>query len=275
MRVFLQLYTGQNYSQPRLCDAPILSDGRMGVRRASELRCPGTVWEGSAGKVERVQRGCVSIPEGNLADGSAVTDVSSIAVGSSLRDLCHDLMEPTATINWLVRAADTESGQDLRNRLEAIAIAASQIAAICERILDRPQQCAPIRLDLLADDAVACSRVRYAGVIDVASQPVTALARPGDVIRILCNLLTNACRAAGSGGRVRVLVDDADGLARLSVADSGNGLGRRGTGGRAGLGLDIIGALTLNCSGSVEFSVSDLGGLAVTVLLPAPGRSRV
>ena len=223
--------------------------------------------------MERVKRGCLSIPAENLADLSATAEVSSAAAGLSLRELCHDLIEPTATIRWLVRAAEADSGQDLRNRLGAIAIAAGQIAAICEQLLDGPQRYAGARLDLIADDAVASAQVRYAGLIDVVSKPVTALAQPGDVVRILCNILTNACRAAGPAGQVRVLIDEADGQARMTVADSGDGLGQPVPGGRAGLGLEIIGALALKYGGSVHLGVSDLGGLAVTVWLPTPGGS--
>jgi two-component system OmpR family sensor kinase len=223
--------------------------------------------------VERVQRGCLSIPGDNLADLSAAAEVSSAAAGLSLRELCHDLIEPTATIRWLVRAAEADSGQDLRNRLGAIAIAAGQIAAMCEHILDGSPRYAGARLDLIADDAVASARVRYAGLIDVVSKPVTALAQPGDVVRILYNMLTNACRAAGPAGRVRVLIDEADGKARMTVDDSGGGLGRPVPGGRAGLGLEIIGALALKRGGSVHLGAGDLGGLAVTVWLPTPGGS--
>jgi signal transduction histidine kinase len=223
--------------------------------------------------VELAQGECLSIPANNLADLPATSGVSSAAAGTSLRELCHDLIEPTATIRWLVRAADAESGQDVRNRLGAIAVAAGQIAAICEHILDRPQRYAGVRLDLLADDAVASAQVRYAGVIDVVSQPVTVLAQPGDVVRILYNILTNACRAAGPAGRVRVRIDEADDQARLTIADSGSGLGQPTPSGRAGLGLEIIGSLALKYGGSVHLGVSDLSGLAVTVWLPTPGGS--
>jgi signal transduction histidine kinase len=198
--------------------------------------------------------------------------VSAASPDASLRELCHDLIGPTATIRCLVHVADAESGQDLRNRLSTIAVVADQIAAICEQVVSQPQPCSRVRLDLLADDAAASARVRYDGVIDVISRPVVALARAGDIDRILFNVLTNACRAAGSTGRVRVLVDQADGYARLAVADSGRGLGHGSPDGRVGLGLEIIGALALNYGGSVHLGVADLGGLDVTVRLPAPGR---
>jgi signal transduction histidine kinase len=223
--------------------------------------------------VERVQWSTI----GTLADGSgdlsAAEEVPSITAGSSLRELCHDLIEPAATIRWLVRAAKAESGEELHNRLEAIAAAAAQIAAICDDILN-PPRCGPhVRLDKVVAEAAASARTRYAGVIDVVSQPVTAQVRTGDIIRILANILANACRAAGPDGRIIVKVDEADGQARLTVADSGHGPASAAVGGRAGLGLEIVGALTRKYGGSVHLDSSGLGGLAVTVQVPAHGRS--
>jgi signal transduction histidine kinase len=223
--------------------------------------------------VERVHQECLSILDDSFAGLSIDEDVSLTAANSPLRELCHDLIEPTATIRWLVRAAANESGPDLRKRLDAIAVAAAQIAMICENVLDWPPRHAPARLDVLAADMAASAQVRYAGVINVVAEPVTALASAGDLVRILGNLLANACRAAGPAGRVRVLVDEADGQARLAIADTGNGLGQAAQAGRAGLGLDIVSGLALKHGGSVHLGVSDLGGLAVSVLLPAQGGS--
>jgi len=208
-----------------------------------------------------------------LAELSAPVAASSVTMGLSLRELCHDLIEPAATIRWLVRAAETGSGEELHDRLEAIAAAAGQIAAICDDILDPPQRCPRVRLDKIAAEAVLSARARYAGVIDMVSEPVTAPVHAGDFIRILYNLLANACRAAGPVGRIMVAVDEADGHARLAIADSGYGLGGAPAGGRAGLGLEIIGTLALKYGGSVHLGVSELGGLAVTVRLPVPGGS--
>jgi two-component system sensor histidine kinase TctE len=213
------------------------------------------------------------LPSDGLAELSAPVEASSVTMGLSLRELCHDLIEPTATIRWLARAAETGSGAELHDRLEAIAAAAGQIAAICDDILDPPQRCPRVRLDKIAAEAVLSARARYAGMIDMVSEPVTALVHAGDFIRILYNLLANACRAAGPVGRIIVAVDEADGHARLAIADSGYGLGGASAGGRAGLGLEIIGTLALKYGGSVHLGVSELGGLAVTVRLPVQGGS--
>ena len=210
-----------------------------------------------------------------LADGSADPlapgDVISVITASSLRELCHDLIEPTATIRWLVRGAEADSGEDLRARLEAIAAAAGQIAAICDEIIDPPRRRPRVRLDKVAAEAIASARARYTGAIDIVSQPVTAAVCTGDIIRILCNLLSNACRAAGPVGRIRVAVGETDGCARLTIDDSGHGLDGTAARGRAGLGLDIVSALAMKNGGSVHLGASDLGGLAVTVQVPAQG----
>jgi signal transduction histidine kinase len=223
--------------------------------------------------VERVQRGKMGMLGDGLGDLSAPGDISSVMTGSPLRELCHDLIEPTATIKWLVRAAEAEPGEQLRDRLAAIAAAAGQIAAICEDILD-PPRCRPcVRLDKIAAEAVVSARVRYDGVIDVVSQPVIAVIHNGDIIRILCNILANACRAAGPVGRITVEVNEADGQARLTIGDSGHGLAGAAVAGRPGLGLEIVGALALKYGGSLRLGTSGLGGLAVTVQVPAQVRS--
>jgi signal transduction histidine kinase len=222
--------------------------------------------------VERVQWGITGTLVDGLDELSELGEVGTAAAGSSLRELCHDLIEPTATIRWLVRAIEAESGEEVRDRLEAIAAAAGQIAAICEDVLGPPPPRPHVRLDKMAAEAVASARARYTGVIDLVSQPVTACVQAGDMVRIICNILVNACRAAGPGGRVAVTVGESDGRARLTIADSGHGLTGHGVPGRAGLGLEIIGTLALKYGGSVQLSVSELGGLAVAVQVPAAQR---
>src|SRR6266700_3494427 len=131
MRVFPHRYTGQNYTEPAQRSAPILVRGEGGAADGDPpnpmAALSGYKWRGVGKGMERVKRGCLSIPAdnladlsaANLADLSAAADVSSAVAGLSLRELCHDLIEPTATIRWLVRVAEADSGQDLRNRLGA------------------------------------------------------------------------------------------------------------------------------------------------------------
>lgn len=201
------------------------------------------------------------------ADGVALEE--GAAAARLLRELCHDLIEPVAAIKLLVQVACMEAQTDppIRDRLRLIADEAGRIGEICGQVLDQPRHVELIRLDVMAAEAVASAELRYGGLIEAVADPVTLDVHPAVIIRILNNLLTNACRAAGAGGRVRLVVALEDGQARLAVSDSGAGLGT-GKGGRASLGLEIIGGLALGCGGTVQMGPSDLGGLCVTVLLP-------
>jgi hypothetical protein len=192
----------------------------------------------------------------------------------TLRELCHDLTMPAASIRLLASAAARESdlGPSLKTRLRQIADEADRILDICGYFLDPTRSSGPSDLRTLAADAADSARSRYPGTIQVAAETVTAVAHPVDVVRILANLLDNACRAAGPGGRVRLVVERDGDRARLVVSDSGRGSGH-GESGRALLGLDIVAALVRRNDGSLQMATSDMGGLAVAVTLPRAGPS--
>jgi signal transduction histidine kinase len=118
----------------------------------------------------------------------------------------------------------------------------------------------------------------------------------GDAIdRLISVLLDNACRYAGSGGRVELGVTHASGQVTLSVEDSGPGIPEAerelvldrfhraddGPGG-TGLGLAIADAVVRSTGGSWSIGRSELGGArmavtwrAVSVHRPAPLREPV
>ena len=216
-----------------------------------------------------VTDGGVSVADAVTAGADGVALEGGAAAARLLRELCHDLIEPVAAIKLLVQVACMEAQPDLpiRDRLQLIADEAGRIGDICGQVLDQPRRVELIRLDVMAAVAVASARLRHGGLIETAIDPVTLDIHPAVIIRILNNLLTNACRAAGPGGLVRLVVALEDGQARLAVSDSGDGLGT-GKGGRASLGLEIIGGLALGCGGTVQMAASDLGGICATVLLP-------
>jgi signal transduction histidine kinase len=187
----------------------------------------------------------------------------------TLRQLCHDLTVPATSIKLLTQVAATESdpGPAMLARLRQICDEASRIADICGYFLDQPQGGGPADLDLLAAEVADSARWRYDGMIDVAAQKARVAAHPVVIVRVLTNLVDNACRAAGPGGRVRLSVMAGAGRATLVVADSGRGFGQ-GEPGRASLGLDIVAAMARSCGAAVEIGASDLGGTAVTVAFP-------
>jgi signal transduction histidine kinase len=184
----------------------------------------------------------------------------------TLRQLCHDLTVPATSIKLLTQVAVAESdpGPAMRARLRQIGAEAARIANICGYFLDQPGGDGPADLDLLAAEAADSTRWRYAGMIDVAAETARVAAHPVVISRILTNLIDNACRAAGPGGRVRLTVRADGERAALVVADSGRGFGQAKPG-RASLGLDIVAAMARRAGATVEMGTSDLGGMAVTV----------
>jgi signal transduction histidine kinase len=104
-------------------------------------------------------------------------------------------------------------------------------------------------------------------VIDVAADIVAVAAHPVVVVRILTNLIDNACRAAGPGGHVVLTVRWHEDRATLVVADSGRGLDDTSPP-VTSLGLDIVAAMVRRNGGCLRMGSSDLGGAAVTVTLP-------
>jgi signal transduction histidine kinase len=187
----------------------------------------------------------------------------------TLRQLCHDLTVPATSIKLLtqVAAAESDPGPAMLARLRQICDEASRIADICGYFLDQPRGDGPADLDLLAADVADSARWRYAGLIDVVAETARVAVHPVVILRVLTNLVDNACRAAGPGGRVRLTVRADEDQAMLVVADSGRGFGQ-GEPGRASLGLDIVTAMARSGGGTVEMSTSDLGGTAVTVTFP-------
>jgi signal transduction histidine kinase len=194
----------------------------------------------------------------------------------ALRELCHDLTVPATSIRLLtqVAAAESDPGPAMRARLRQIADEAGKIADICGYFLDQPHGAGAAELHGLAADTADSARWRYSGVIDVTAEPVTVAAHPVAVVRILTNLLDNACRAAGPGGRVLVTVERDRDHATLVVADSGPGFGHAEPG-KASLGLNIVAAMVRRSGGSLRMGTSGLGGIAVTVTFPCAGSAAV
>lgn len=187
------------------------------------------------------------------------------------------MRQPVAGVFALAEAALAEPGlpHNARQRLEQIVEMAEWLSDMIQHWLraDDPARDATRLLDLasLASEAAAGERVTYPGKLDVVqpAEPVLTCGSRVEIRRIIANLLSNATRAAGPLGTVRMEVGyNGEDRAELIVEDSGPGFGRIQEG--PGLGLRAVVRSVGKCAGAIEYGYGSLGGVRVCVSLPMP-----
>jgi signal transduction histidine kinase len=192
----------------------------------------------------------------------------------ALQRLGHDLRQPAAAISMLAAVAELHPDvpDEVRDRLGQIRSEARRISDVCRYLLGELDGFELADLSEIAGQVVASARVTCAMAIDLVDAPVVVRANSVDVWRALANLVENACRAAGTEGRVVVKVVASSEGAQLEVHDSGPGWGE-GPAGTASLGLSIVGSSTDASGGRLETGTSELGGavarLVFTSVIPA------
>lgn len=188
----------------------------------------------------------------------------------TLRELCHDLRHPSATIRALAAAVEIECDLPERalNRLHQIVAEARRIDLLCTQVLSTDADANEIiRLDHVVAEVVWGAKVQHQG-LQVLCSPVLCRIDGSSARRIVGNLIDNACRAAGPEGSVLVSVWSTKTEVRLEVSDDGPGFGAAPEG-TAGLGLPIVRSLASRFGGRVEVRSSE-GGASVVVILPVP-----
>lgn len=122
---------------------------------------------------------------------------------------------------------------------------------------------------------VGAATVGWTGAVGVvADTSARATVSPGELRRILRNVLRNAIRAAGPEGQVRVTVSPSAAEVQIEVEDDGPGFGALPV--RHGIGLRSVRRLVRNAGGWVEAGTpSRLGGASVRIHLPSAAREAV
>jgi two-component system, OmpR family, sensor histidine kinase BaeS len=121
-------------------------------------------------------------------------------------------------------------------------------------------------------------------------EPAPVLADPGRLHQVIANLLSNALKFTPAGGRIEMLLSQADGQARLEVRDTGRGISpqdqphvfdRLWRGAQAtpitgsGIGLAVAAELTRAHQGTIGLTSEPGVGSQFTLILPlAPGAVR-
>jgi two-component system sensor histidine kinase KdpD len=221
-----------------------------------------------------------------------------------LQSVSHDLRTPLATIRAAVgslRPGGPFSDDDRRAGADAIEREVAYLDRLVRNLLDLSRiEAGALRanrdvfdLDDLLARALQSVRSRLGNRtldVDLRSSPVDA--DPVFVDEAVSNVLDNAVRHTPDGARIRVTAHDRDpATVLLTVEDDGPGVpaelrerlfekfyraprpvGSRGSGMRregTGIGLSVARGLAEATGGSVNARQSELGGLAVDLVLPS------
>ena len=205
-----------------------------------------------------------------------------------LAGLTHDLRAPLARLR--VRLALLESDAE-RAGLTRDAEDMERIVAQCLIFLRSEENPRATPAPLLLADAASNEVARQSELgrpvsltVSAAAAPLRAAITPGNVQRLLDNLIDNALQHGAPPVEVALGVEGARTL-RLSVGDHGTGIAAdhreralkafaqiepaRATGGSCGLGLAIVRRIVAGCGGELALEDTPGGGLLVVVRLPA------
>jgi two-component system osmolarity sensor histidine kinase EnvZ len=205
-----------------------------------------------------------------------------------LAGLTHDLRAPLARLR--VRLALLESDAE-RAGLTRDAEDMERIVAQCLVFLRSEENPRAPPAPLLLADAASNEVARQSELgrpvsltVSAAAIPLRAAITPGNVQRLLDNLIDNALQHGAPPVEVALDVEGARTL-KLSVSDHGTGIAAdnreralkafaqiepaRATGGSCGLGLAIVRRIVAGCGGELALEDAPSGGLLVVVRLPA------
>ncbi|SRR6266567_20405 len=213
-------------------------------------------------------------PGGWVAVAPSVEVQATAGLVQGLRETCHDMRQPIASMFALAAAALAEPGlpQAARARLELIVEQAEWLADLIRHSLHTaaPGAQAVCQTDLLlvAREAVAAECLTWTGQMRIVSlaEAVFTPVHPVVLRCMVANLLNNATRAAGPSGTVTVEVGYQQNSALLAVEDTGPGFGKIPSG--LGLGLAAVSRNAVSYGGRLEHGNGASGGARVSLCLP-------
>lgn len=209
------------------------------------------------------------------------------AIGRLAAQVAHDIRSPLAALGAAACGLDLPAAQ--RDLVEG---AVGRIQGIADDLLRRYRMSgpprAPVALSLapLVEQVVAEKRLQHGNKPELQISfvrppgPVRAAVDPGELQRMISNLLNNSLEAMAGRGAVTIRLYAASGRARLEVADDGKGipagvlaaLGTKGaTHGKAGgSGLGLYHARTTAEGWGGSFSIESAPGKGTTVAVEFP-----
>jgi two-component system nitrate/nitrite response regulator NarL len=196
-----------------------------------------------------------------------------------LRETCHDMRQPIATVLALVAAALSEPGLPAaaRGRLGQITEQAGWLADMVHGCLAAQGQEEPAEADCgdgradvayIVSEVIAAECLTWTGDVTLTSPAgrIWCELHPVLLRRVVSNVLGNATRAAGPDGAVTVQIKRRKGAVVLTVEDDGPGFGEIPSG--PGLGLAAVARNVVRHGGRMECGSGEQGGARVSLWLP-------
>ena len=253
---------------------------------------------GDSGQVTRVAVFMADVTESRRMARQIVLLDKINSLGRMAAGIAHEIRNPLTGIHGYLytmdeictELSDEDAAGMLRAIIEKIRKAAGKMESVIRRVLDFSKPGAPrleaLDLALPVHEALGlmAATLRAAGIA-----VETELDRPavihGDRMQLeqaVINVLDNAARAIRNtkAKRLRIGLDHAEGLVRLSIGDSGPGIPERdrerifdpfyttasdGT----GIGLSIVQRIVADHHGSIRVGASPLGGAEFCLEFPA------
>jgi signal transduction histidine kinase len=217
------------------------------------------------------------------------TDMHEAPGGAQqLRDTCHDMREPIASVLALTAAALAEPGLPAaaRLRLEQITGQAEWLAEMVheflhEAVKEKQEWDETAGISITASEAasrpdavcvvgevIRAGRLTWSCHLSVTAPatPVRCSLHPVLLRRVVSNVLSNAARAAGPAGLVTIRIWQSKGLLRLVVEDNGPGFGNLPCG--FGLGLAWVTRTVVRHGGRIECGHGAGDGARVSLWVP-------
>ena len=211
-------------------------------------------------------------------------------------DASHELRTPLAAVRAyaeLFGRGAADRPDDLARSMSGISRESERMSLLVEDLLllarldeGRPLELEPVSLSEVVDEAVDAARVVDNGrPIETSVEPATVVGDRARLRQVLDNLFANVRSHTPAGTPVSVRLRRVDGLAELSVSDSGPGLSeeeaaqvferfyrvdssRARASGGVGLGLSIVAAVARAHGGTAEARPRPGGGATFVVAIP-------
>jgi signal transduction histidine kinase len=190
-----------------------------------------------------------------------------------IRGLLHDLGHQLMTLSLLAESirADADVSPESAHRMELVrqeTFRAIDMITDHMSVTDPDGQDAdpdPVDIRDLAGQAAQLAELAYgATVVLLPGRPTFIGISPCTLWRVLSNLVDNAARSAGPGGRVEISVrQETDTV--IDILDDGPGFGRA-PGGTEGLGLSVVRQLVETADGRLEVADRPEAGTRVRVV---------